>query len=67
MVVKEMVMNNANAIIKACVWCGAAFLRGPWWSSSTPNERYGIRVELTLPRRNVEGSIPSPRTITFGA
>jgi hypothetical protein len=65
MIVREVVMNNANAVIKACVWCGAAFLRGPWWLSSNPNERCGSRGELTLPRRNAEGSIPSPRTNIF--
>lgn len=27
---KEIIMNNANSVM-ACVWCGAAFLRGPWW------------------------------------
>lgn len=26
-IAKEFMMNNANAVL-ACVWCGAAFLRG---------------------------------------
>lgn len=37
--IKELLMNNA-IVVKACVWCGVAFLRGPGGNSSNPNEGY---------------------------
>ena len=55
-------MNNANAVM-ACVWCGAAFLRG-LVVKLQPERGIQLSMRLALPRRNDEGSIPSPRIIS---
>lgn len=57
---KEIFMNNANAGM-ASIWCGAAFLRG-LAVMLQPKRGVQLSVRLVLPKRNDEGSIPSPRT-----
>ena len=47
-------MNNANAVM-ACVWCGAAFLRG-LVVKLQPERGIQLSMRLALPRRNDEGS-----------
>ena len=59
--VTEVIMNNTNAFA-ACVWCGASLLRGPVVVKLQPKREAPRPWRLALPKREREGSTPSPRT-----
>jgi len=59
--VTEVIMNNTNAFA-ACVWCGASLLRGPVVVKLQPKREAPRPWRFVLPKREREGSTPSPRT-----
>ena len=54
-------MNNTNAFA-ACVWCGVSLLRGPVVVKLQPKREAPRPWRFVLPKREREGSTPSPRT-----